>query len=456
MSNSSHDSFWTKDPWVLLKPNILPEHNMTKEEILNVLTRLVLIIGIVMLATNFKFSWFFIILSLTIIIIIHYSQMNRNIERYSNFPQLEYPFESYKDVLDNQCPRATSGYPQEHLSFEQANNLSTLNKTEVGVDFFSPPIQIQERSMVPPIIVPKAYDKEIWTPNDGVNQTNVNKRIMEDVTYNFSTNDTCYPPERMVVGKSHGGLTNAGKLMSADENQPSYFSDYLNLPTETMFNQDVQPKPLGDYVTRHQPINGNYAISEIPNWQESPESRYLNTEENRFIEAMPNKRGQAAFGSYDPQLIRDNGPAGRRAEMPVRSEWSARASPYEAQGTIDYNQIFDPRFTGYGDPYSSYLDVDKGNISYYYGDTVDVYRHPVFISRSKVDFIENREPMGKIKPLYRREKAMCLNDAIDDAENRWKQDTTNFRESLMGSQMQKVNAESWQARHFPKRLMNSK
>ena len=160
------------------------------------------------------------------------------------------------------------------------------------------------------------------------------------------------------------------------------------------------------------------------------------------------------MGRYDPQLIRDSGPQGRLAEMPKRSEWSARTTPYEAQGIIDYDRVFDPRFTGYGDPYRSYLDVDKGNISYYYGD-VDAYRHPNFISRSKVDFIEEREPMGKVRPMYRRERPMCLNEAIEQAETRFMNDTTTFRENLMGSQMAKRNAELWQTRYFPKRLMNS-
>jgi hypothetical protein len=73
----------------------------------------------------------------------------------------------------------------------------------------------------------------------------------------------------------------------------------------------------------------------------------------------------------------------------------------------------------------------------------------------KVDFIENREPMGKVRPMFRRERDMCLNDAIEEAENRFMNDTTTFRESLMGSQMAKRNSEMWQVRYFPKRLMGS-
>jgi len=382
--------------------------------------------------------------------------MNENREYYSksSFPQLNYPYQGYGNILQNKTTQATTGYPREYLSFEQANKLSTYNKTEVGVDFFSPPIQIQERSTVPPIIVPKAFDKEVWTPNDSIAQRGVNSAIMTDVTETILSNATCAPIEKATFSNTRG-FSNASKLMSADENAPSYVGDYMNLPTTTLFNQDVQPKKeLSYYVERHQPINGNYAISEIPDWNERPEKQYCDTEMNRSIETIPDKNGNTSMGRYDPQLIRDSGPKGRLAEMPTRSEWSARATPYEAQGTIDYDRIFDPRFTGYGDPYRSYLDVDKGNISYYYGD-VDAYRHPNFISRSKVDFIEDREPMGKIRPMYRREKPMCLNEAIEQAETRFMNDTTTFREDLMGSQMAKRNSEMWQMRYFPKRLMNS-
>lgn len=373
----------------------------------------------------------------------------------SHFPQNNYPYQNYGTILQNRTTEATSGYPREHLSFAQANSQSSLHKTDVGVDFFSPPIQIQERSMVPPIIVPKAYDKEIWTPNDSITQTGVNSNVIKDVTFNFMTNDQCGPITDNNVMRANTGIINASKLMSSDENAPSYVGDYMNLPTDTLFNQDVQPKKdLSYYVERHQPINGNYAISEIPDWNERPESNYYNNELDRSIETIPNKRGNVSMGRYDPQLVRNTGPMGRLVEMPTRSEWSARVSEHDAQGTIDYDRVFDPRFTGYGDPYRSYLDVDKGNISYYYGD-VDAYRHPNFISRSKVDFIEDREPMGKIRPMYRREKPMCLNEAIEQAETRFMNDTTTFREDLMGSQMAKRNSEMWQMRYFPKRLMNS-
>jgi hypothetical protein len=57
--------------------------------------------------------------------------------------------------------------------------------------------------------------------------------------------------------------------------------------------------------------------------------------------------------------------------------------------------------------------------------------------------------------MYRREKPMCLNEAIEQAETRFMNDTTTFREDLMGSQMAKRNSELWQSRYFPKRLMNS-
>lgn len=453
------EPFWINDISFLLKPSLFPDSNMTISAQLNSFSRLIIVIGLVLYSLKFKFSWFFIILSLLMIIILHYCQMSENREKYSNsssFPQTNYPFQSYGDIMQNNCVRATTGYPQERLSFEQANRLSTLNKTEVGVDFFSPPIQIQERSMIPPIIVPKAYDKEIWTPNDNVTQTGVNNRIMEDVTFNFLSNDKCPQKEQLAAKKSSTRMVSAERLMSEDPNAPSYVGDYLNLPTDTLFNRDIEPKSnIATYVQRHQPINNNYAISEIPNWTESEEKRYYDIESNREIEKMPNKKGFATFGAYNPEAIRDSGPIGRQVEMPVRSEWSARVSPYEATGSIDYNNIFDPRFTGYGDPYSSYLDVDKGQISYYYGDNVDAYRHPVFIGRSKVDFIENREPMGKVRPMFRRERDMCLNDAIEEAENRFVNDTTTFRESLMGSQMAKRNSEMWQVRYFPKRLMGS-
>lgn len=60
-----------------------------------------------------------------------------NGENYSksSFPQNNYPYQNYGNILQNKTTQATTGFPKEYLSFRQSNKQSTFNKTEVGVDF---------------------------------------------------------------------------------------------------------------------------------------------------------------------------------------------------------------------------------------------------------------------------------------------------------------------------------
>lgn len=491
MSEIIKEKFWLLDPLELFKPYFIPSSSMTFSSKLNAMTRLVLIIGMVLIALKVKYSFVFIILSILFIILLYFSKMNT--ERFQNLLNYKLPLNqqnvnlindrilSDKNVNVNNIGQlcGASNYPynknqkynedkytvlgqqtgqycgmlgnsdltRKTISYSELKNVSSLNKSDVGIDFFSPPIQIQESSFIPPMIVPRITDKEVWSPNDFHSAKKVNRENYTNLTETVGQDTFCPEAVKNVRMSSSIDPTKIDDYAQ----DFSYIGDYANMPTKMKIYSDVEP--IGDGVVisgRRQPINNNYAISEIPNWDTTLEPKL-------YSQAIGNNQYGTPFGHqpfldrYDPQLIRDDGPIGRQAEMPNRSPWSARVDGYEARGTIDFNEVFDPRFSGFGDPYRSYLDADKGNIAYYYGD-LDAYKHPNFITRSKVDFIESREPMGQIKPLYLRDRNMCLNDAIDQAQNRWFQDTTEFREGLMSSQMQKRNGELWQTRFAPIRL----
>src|SRR5271170_123841 len=88
----------------------------------------------------------------------------------------------------------------------------------------------------------------------------------------------------------------------------------------------------------------------------------------------------------------------------------------------------------------------SANRPYYYGD-VDAYRWPNFVTRSKVDFVEFEDPMGKKKPYYLR--TASLNDSRPFVENEFQNSALYFRESIMEENMRRRNAEAWQTRASP-------
>ena len=215
----------------------------------------------------------------------------------------------------------------------------------------------------------------------------------------------------------------------------SYTDAYFNQPNTNLFLQDVQPQ-LYSYAVDQQPINSSVGISYAP--QNPP--RVLDQVVNNGM-AMP------LYSRVDPQLVRKDGTPGQQSSQPTRSDWSAEYSNFQApQGSINFEDIYDPRFTSYGDPYRSYSDVNLGQIQYYYSD-IDSYRMPNFISRTNVDFVDFRNPNGEIWPYYVRDTS--IDDVRSHVESQTTADELYHREDMMSLQMDKANRIRWQQRFAP-------
>jgi len=218
----------------------------------------------------------------------------------------------------------------------------------------------------------------------------------------------------------------------------SYTDQYFNNPSTRMYLQDVQPK-LYSFAVDQTPINSNIGMTYMP--QRAP----------RFMDQITdaNKKNYPLMTRIDPQLIRDDGTPGQVAINPTRSNWSAEYSDYRPpKGSINFEDIYDPRFTSYGDEYRSYSDVNLGQVRYYYGD-IDAYRMPNFIQRSNVDFIEFQNPNNDVWPYYQR--TASLDDVKASVESQTTADEIYHREDMMENIMAKMNRENYQLRYAPLR-----
>jgi hypothetical protein len=187
------------------------------------------------------------------------------------------------------------------------------------------------------------------------------------------------------------------------------------------------------------PINSNIGISYTPDIPP------------RVLDQVATPYGTyPLFHRIDPELIRDqNIPPERLEEMPRRTAWSAKYSDFDAApGTVNFEDIYDPRFNGYGDEYRSYGDVNLGQVQYYYSD-VDAYRYPNFGIRSKVDHIDYVDPMGRVLPEYDRK--VGLDDIKSTVHDQYNADALYFREGLQERLMRKRNRELIQLREMPQR-----
>ena len=284
---------------------------------------------------------------------------------------------------------------------------------------------------------------DYYTPNVGVNKQMYREpvilapRIMDP---QFSNNNTNFPVNENPL-KDFGGMSlpeykprNRNAMLFQKNNTERNLNEN-QLRSRNMFIEDVQPNVFS-FTNERTPINANLGISYTP---QIPPLR-------KEVFRGDNGRDYPFYSRIDPQLVRDDVPESRREENPRRSRWSGSEElPNHAQGNPMYN-IYDPRFTGYGDSNRSYYDVNLGQIKYYYSD-VDAYRTPNFIVRNKVDHVDMIDPMGKTYSEYPRTAA--LDDVKDVVHDDWMAKSTEFREDIMEKLMRKNNSESWQLRMAP-------
>jgi len=248
-----------------------------------------------------------------------------------------------------------------------------------------------------------------------------NAKIQNTAAHMYETDPSKLPPGNLLIPKTPVSIYGPGMV---------------NVPERTKYLQNVQPN-LYSFSDTAEPINANMGISYNPDLPP------------RVVDQVATYGGSyPLYHRIDPQLVREGGiPKERLEEMPRRTQWSAKYNTFDSQdGSVNFEDIYDPRFTGYGDEYRSYVDVNLGNVQYYYSD-IDAYRDPNFGTRSKVDFIDFVDPMGRIKPEYSRD--VGLNDVKKTVHNQYDADNIYFREDLMERLMRKRNQELWQLRAAP-------
>jgi hypothetical protein len=270
-----------------------------------------------------------------------------------------------------------------------------------------------------------------FLPNEMIDQTvfREQRQIMENdklknrAVHMYTTDKNALPPENLLINKTPISMYGPGMV---------------NVPERTKYTQNIQPN-IYSFSDTAEPINANMGISYNPDLPP------------RVVDQVAMYDGAyPLYHRIDPQLVREGGiPKGRLEEMPRRTQWSAKYNTYDTiDGSVNFEDIYDPRFTGYGDEYRSYVDVNLGNVQYYYSD-IDAYRDPNFGTRSKVDFIDFVDPMGRIKPEYNRQ--VGLNDVKENVQSQYDADSIYFREDLMERLMRKRNQELWQLRAAPLR-----
>lgn len=186
---------------------------------------------------------------------------------------------------------------------------------------------------------------------------------------------------------------------------------------ENLFTQTVTP---GVYSINqvNEPINSNIGISF-----------------NQQFEPVTCKRTEKGleYVLHDPRIIE---PA-ESIDIP----------PQAILNKADYDNVYDPRFYGYGTSYRSYLEPVTGQTRFMYDD-INAIKMPNYVTRSKIDHLPYADSYGPVQEGS--EMGNRLNPDIRTlVQDSWLRDSVGFREDISQKLMRKVNAEGWQKRMYP-------
>ena len=534
-SRNCNEKIWVEDFFVLLeRQTLIPSHSMSRNEKVNTITRLILLIFIVMVILKYPHSLNFLSLSIIIILILYFLRVKENFGEMDYHSGIKNPLIAQNSRSSQKMSTAPIIVPRAHerdvWSFPSYRH-SAVNYNNGGYDIseeYAPVPQRDDykeydprmesytnfnldslqdvckagRENVPsssPLQAPRSSasgNRDVWNPSylhqgqystipetkesqyslDGMtdlsgqteNETTPSppsregfgpqphqmrqtssgfqrerfsseSTPIENVTNNtHNAHNTHNSTDHVTLEKSETPLFPSGDLLIPRTITSIYGRDAVSNSERTKYLQNIQPTQYS-YSDVAYPINANLGISYTPD-----------------IPPMVLDQVVTPQGTYplyhriDPQLIRAQGISDqRREELPYRNKWSARYSGFDAApGTVNFEDIYDPRFTSYGDENRSYGDVQLGQVQYYYSD-IDAYRSPNFGIRTKVDHIEYVDPMGKVIPEYARN--VGVNDIKKSVHDQYNSDAMYFREGLQERLMKKRNSELWQLRAAPVR-----
>jgi len=108
----------------------------------------------------------------------------------------------------------------------------------------------------------------------------------------------------------------------------------------------------------------------------------------------------------------------------------------------DESNVYDPRFTGYGTNYRSYIDNVTGQPRFYYDDVM-VHRQNNYLTRNKIDFTSFGPQINDINQKYGN---MSIRHMAQDA---FVDNTIQYRTELQSRLLRKANVDSWQQKVAP-------
>ena len=386
-------NFWLENPESLLKKlDILPTVNMDIDDRMNAITRLVILVSVLLYLNKHKQWNLFFILSLITIIIFYY------------------------------------------INKERAMN-NTSHDTKPTIEHYQ--------------------------------DTNINYKYGIDDGINYTSNPG-YKVKNVEKDKKYTSFYSKGyKEIETNDNYLSYNQQLAGPPNPKTKIAPVVVTPMYDVTRRNSELNvpshinsrrtqyladSGYLVKEIPkrerreNFTDIP--TYLNPKDTQYL--GPNTY---AKNFNDSQFSSNIGisyqtPSFKRVEK-IDNVYLDTETPYnvlepniydDCEGTAP-DQVYDPRFTGYGSHERAYIDPLLGQTRFMYKD-IDAMRRGNMFIRSNIDHLPFSQQNGVMQDrVYTNVK--------DEVDMAYVDSNSQFRESLQQRLMSKNNDRIAQLRKFP-------
>ena len=484
--------FWVDNPSVLYKDiKFIPKNNMSKEEQMNSITRLILFIFLIMYLIGYKHSFLFLLLSLFFIIILYYLQRDKmSHEPYKQKDYIETSEQLYKEGMKNY---KTNRYTVE--KFPSYYTTERIKSTEIVPDqtFVSKNQRLvgsaNSKTLVAPVVAPPSYDWEYWRANEFVFPSAINEKRTQDYY-----GSGYFTTEEPITEKYEP------RMLQPKPTQPYYENTYVTPPnpvdvlgkyngkypyeinngSSVFVPKDFQQQPKNVYQNQFQKTNG---IQKYPGdvnrsctYDESNidfdlPTNYMagNCERNNNVKQLNNELFTSTITPgvyYKNQIIEPlnwNVGISFDQQIPPRQMNKDKAgnitytaldpSLYEQVNTVDKTdygtapyEVYDPRTNGYGTSYREYEHKITGQPRFYYDD-VNAVRRPNYITRTNIDHLLKADSYGIVEDTNNIMSRNCNSRKI--AEEGISDDTISFRTDMMTRLMRKKNSELWQQRLAP-------
>jgi hypothetical protein len=193
-------------------------------------------------------------------------------------------------------------------------------------------------------------------------------------------------------------------------------SDAFNTFHKNLFTTPIEPG-VYERIERIQPISSNLGVTYASQYDP--------------VTCQTDSQGNTLYIANDP------------------STYQAPASVPTSPVPTNEN-VYDPRYTGYGTSYRAYIDEMSGQPRYYYDD-VDAVRRPNFLIRSRIDDAPWAQSYGAIQQRTLTSD-LSMESTRTLAHEKFIRDTSQQRADLQERAMNKYNTEiSWQRRYAPLR-----